>query len=212
MDWARDPQAKEHILRVHGSSCTSSIAQAVAGFQEQDHLSVATYFVGKHPNNEDIRTRFISTIAYQLGLSFPTVREDIENLVAHDPTILSRSVSSQLDTLILQPFAPFLSVPDGVVIGQYNPALIIVDGCDYLDMYTRTHIINALLGIAKQFPLRVRILLFTKSSARITTSLSLGVEDGSVMEIGFDDERSVGDIFTKIWNRIKRFTSTNGRA
>ncbi|KJA18499.1 hypothetical protein HYPSUDRAFT_98787, partial [Hypholoma sublateritium FD-334 SS-4] len=81
----------------------SSIAQAVADLQEQDDVFLATYFIIEDPENKDVRARFISTIAYQLGLSFPKVREELGNILAHDPSILSRSVAHQLDSLILQP-------------------------------------------------------------------------------------------------------------
>ncbi|KJA18503.1 hypothetical protein HYPSUDRAFT_102146, partial [Hypholoma sublateritium FD-334 SS-4] len=81
----------------------SSIAQAVATPPEQEHVFLATYFVSKNPDNASVRARFISTIAYQLGLAFPRVREQLGNIVAHDPSILSRSISHQLDSLILQP-------------------------------------------------------------------------------------------------------------
>lgn len=211
MDWIKYSQVVERILWVHGHPSTRSIAQAVADILEQDHVSLATYFVSEDPNNEEVRARFIPTIAYQLGLSFPRVREEIGNNVAHDPAILSRSVSHQLDPLILQPLAPFLSILDDVVDTQYHPALIIVDGCDYLDNHTRTCIVNALLRISQQFPLRVRILLFTKLSDRITANLTLGVQDGSVAEIGVDNDRPLVSVVGKVWNRVKSIVSMNGR-
>lgn len=206
MNWAKDPEVTEHILHVHGSSRTSTIAQAVASLQEQEHVSLATYIVSKKPNNEDVRARFIPTIAYQLGRSFPKLREEIGNIVAHDPAILSLSVSHQLDSLILQPLELFLSVP-GVVDNQLHPPLIIIDGCDYLDNYTRTCIINALLRVSQQFPLHVRILLFTKSSARITADHISGIEDGTVAEIDFRREWSLGAIVGQVWSRLKNVAS-----
>lgn len=210
-DWVKTSNVAEHTLWAHGPSCTSSIAHAIASLPEPVHAALATFFVRKDPANEDVRARFIPTIAYQLGLSFPRVREQIGNIVAHDPAILSRSVSQQLDSLILQPLAPFLSVPDGVADGQYHPAVIIVDGCDYLDSYTQRCVVDALLKLAQQFPLRVRILLFTKSLAKISTSLTSGVEDGSVTEIVIDDERSLWAILQRVCGKIRYAAWKNGR-
>lgn len=203
IDWTTDSQATEGILWVHGPLHTSAIAQVVAGLHEQDHAALATYFVSKYPDNDDVRARFISTIAYQLGLSFPRTREEISNIIAHNPAILSRSTSCQLNSLILKPLAQSLTVPGSVVDGRYNSALIIVDGCDYLDNDTQQCIVNALCRIVQQFPLRVRILLFTKSSFMLTTSLALGIENGSVTEIVFEGEHSFGVIAEQIWTRIK---------
>ena len=202
-DWATDALVTEHILWVHGISRTSTIAHVVASFQEKSHVALATYFVSKYPDNDDVRARFISTIAYQLGLSFPRTREEISNIIAHDPAILSRSTSCQLNSLILKPLAQSLTVPGSVVDGRYNSALIIVDGCDYFNDYTRKCIVNALLRIVQQFPLCVRVLLFTKSLLVMRKSLALGIDNGSVAEISFEDKHSFGAITEHIWNRLK---------
>ncbi|KJA18494.1 hypothetical protein HYPSUDRAFT_205317 [Hypholoma sublateritium FD-334 SS-4] len=223
MDWTKDSQVAEHILWVHGPLFTHTIAHAVANLQEQDHAPLATYFVGRVPDNEDVRTRFVPTIAYQLCLSFPKLREEIGTIVAHDPVVLLRSVSRQLDSLILQPLAPFLPVSEGAGNVQNHPVVIIMDGYDYLDDFTQTCVLNALFKLTQQFPLRVRILLFTESSTGISTTLTSGAENGSVMEISFDDKRLQVDdqanpylpfalraIIEHIWNMVKKVTRRNG--
>ena len=166
MDWAKDPQVAERVLWLHGS-CASAISQNIANFQQEDYGLLATYFVNKYPDNLNARARFIPTITYQLGNSFRPARKEIANIITHDRTILSRSVAHQLQTLILHPLAPFLSVPDDVTGTEHHPVLIIVDGCDYLDNYTQNCVIDALLRIWQEFPLRVRVLLSTESSAMI---------------------------------------------
>lgn len=223
-DWATASAVTEHTLWVHGSSCTSSIARAVASLQEEGRVFFATYFVSENPDNEEVRTRFIPTIAYQLGLFFPRVREELGNILAHDPSILSRSISHQLDSLILQPLAPFLKPADDEVDGQHHPVVIIVDGCDSLDDSTRTSVVNALFKCAQQFPLRVRLLLFTKLSTGLSATLISSVEDGSITEISFagkrlqvDDKASysfplnLGAILQMVWIALKTFVGKNGR-
>lgn len=187
-------------------------------------MSLAAYFVGQAPDNEDVRTRFISTIAYQLCLSFPALREQIGIIVAHDPVVLLRSVSRQLDSLILQPLAQLLSPSDSVGDIQHHPVVLIVDGYDYLDEFTQTCVVNALFKLARQFPLSVRILLFTELSAGMSTTLTSGVEDGSVMEIKIGDKRphiddkSTDDlpfglraIIEQVWNMVKNVARKNSR-
>ncbi|KJA18497.1 hypothetical protein HYPSUDRAFT_205320 [Hypholoma sublateritium FD-334 SS-4] len=215
MDWTKDSGVAEHMLWVHGPSFTHTIAHAVANLQEQEHATLVTYFVGRTPDNEDVRARFISTITYQLCLSFPKLREEIGAAVAHDPVVLLRSVARQLDSLILQPLAPFLSVSDSMGGVRHHPVVIIVDGCDSLDDFTRTCVINALFKLARQFPLRVRILLFTESSSGVSAPLTSGVDDGSVIEISFGAERpqvdnqarqylpfTLGAIIEQVWNTV----------
>ena len=154
MDWARASQVAEHIVWLHGSSHASSISEAVAKFRQRECAPLVTYFLSQTHNDIGVRARFIPTIAYQLGRLFPGAREEIRNIVAHDPAILSLSVSHQLETLILQPLSPFLSsTTDGMPNTQHDPVLIIVNECDYLDNYTQECVIDALLRISQEFPL-----------------------------------------------------------
>ncbi len=209
MNWVKDPRVTERILWVHGARCASVLSQSVANFQK-DHAVLATYFVNKNPNNLYTRSCFIATLTYQLATFFPRARQEIGRIVTQDPVILSLSVDRQLDTLILNPFEPFLSIADDVTDTPPHPVLIIVDGCDYLDNYTQQCIVDALLSILQQFPSSVRILLSTKSSAMIT-SLTPSMEHGLVAEIDFSNKRSLRSIIIKIWNKIKIVTRIPGR-
>ena len=207
MHWAKDTQVAERVLWLHGS-CASAISQNIANFQQEDHGLLATYFINKCPHNLNARARFIPTITYQLGNSFRPARKEIANIITHDRTILSRSVAHQLQTLILHPLAPFLSVPDDVTGTEHHPVLIIVDGCDYLDNYTQNCVIDALLRISQEFLLRVRVLLSTESSAMIP-SLTQSIVDGLVTEIAFSDGRFLWANIKGIWNKLRNVARIN---
>ncbi len=103
MDWLQCSQVPEHIFWVHKSP--SSIPQSIASLHQQTQSPLATYFIDKNPDNDDVRTRFVSTVAYQLGLYFSRARKEIAQAVEHNPALLSLSVSHQLESLILKPFS-----------------------------------------------------------------------------------------------------------
>ncbi len=107
-------------------------------------------FVSEGPQNKDVRIRFIPTIAFQLGLLFPSVHKKLGIAIARDPSLLSLADSSQLDSLLLQPLSDTL---DDVANVQQQPVVILVDGCDLLDKRTQTSIINALLELPQHFPI-----------------------------------------------------------
>ena len=209
-DWVNTPKVTEHALWLHGPSNKPSIAQAVAAdLQKREHVLFVTYFVGEDPENKDVRIRFIPTIAYQLGLLFPSVYEKLGITIAHDPSLLSLAVSSQLDSLLLRPLSDTLDDPADV---QHQPVVILVDGCDLLNGSTQASVINALLKLPQQFSHRVRLLLFTKSSALISTTLASSLESGLVAEVVFGGDRSrysfppnLEAIVQRIWNTVKGF-------
>ena len=93
---------------------------------------------------------------------------------------------------------------------EHHPVLIIVDGCDYLDNYTQNCVIDALLKISQEFPLRVRVIISTKSSAMIP-SLTQIIVEGLVTEIAFSDGRFLWANIKRIWNKLRNVARINGQ-
>ncbi|KAJ7858859.1 hypothetical protein B0H14DRAFT_2203586, partial [Mycena olivaceomarginata] len=62
-------------------------------------------------------------IAYQLALHLPQLRGAIAQVVERDPSIVDRSLSIQVEQLIIKPCKMHLS-------GRCEPVPIIIDGLD----------------------------------------------------------------------------------
>ena len=183
LHWIEDTSGAGNILWVHGPLCSPSIAQAVAEQQARECISLATYFFDRRPTNNKTCTEFIATIAYQLGVASPPAREYIARCVAQDPAVLSQCPSNQLNTLILQSIATILSEATNTRTSHSNHVMIIVYGCEYLGRGERTRIIDMLTICARQFPLHVRIILFTRTSAGFTQSLNPLIQQGAAAEV-----------------------------
>ncbi len=189
LDWIENTNRTENILWVHGPSYVSPIAQTVADYQRR-HVPVATFFFNENlgPDDADICSEFIATIAYQLCVASARAMDCIVNCVACDPAVLSRSPYDQLEKLVVKPIEAIISEDTGII--RSHQLFMIVDGCDYLEREGTTLIVDILVETARRFPLDVRVLLFTKSSSGITERLGPVIQQGSVIEVECDTRSS----------------------
>ncbi|KAF9035853.1 hypothetical protein BJ165DRAFT_1355329, partial [Panaeolus papilionaceus] len=107
----------------------TAVARTMAERVSANKKLVGTFIFRRGQPGRSDATRFVATLAYQLALSIPLVRPHIENQLNHDPSILQRSLSRQLDLLILEPLRKMRSQhPD--IDPTTLPNLIIADGLD----------------------------------------------------------------------------------
>ncbi|KAF8870268.1 hypothetical protein BD779DRAFT_610961 [Infundibulicybe gibba] len=126
--WARDPES--HCFWLHGPAGAgkSAIAQTFAEQCDQDNLTLgATYFFTKGSTGGPVHGTppLFPTLAYQLVLKFPGLDEHLWGAIDADQTIFKRSLSVQLEKLIVQ---PFLKLGD-----TSPPAVVVIDGLDECD-------------------------------------------------------------------------------
>ncbi|KAK7007670.1 hypothetical protein R3P38DRAFT_3212104 [Favolaschia claudopus] len=99
-------QKDSGFLWMHGPAGTgkSAIAQSFCGqLQAEGRLAGSFFFKRGHPNRQNALTLF-PTLAYQLAVVFPTFKAALAPRVARDPSLLEKSLSLQLKTLILNPY------------------------------------------------------------------------------------------------------------
>ncbi|KAF8868705.1 hypothetical protein BD779DRAFT_1459452 [Infundibulicybe gibba] len=125
--WARD--STSHCFWMNGPAGTgkSAIAHTFAEQCHQDGTLGATYFFTKGSTNGLARgpPLLFSTIAYQLMSVFPGLDEHLLAAIRADRTVLERSLSFQLDKLIIQPLLKLAITP--------SSAVVIIDGLDECD-------------------------------------------------------------------------------
>ncbi|KAJ7440603.1 hypothetical protein FB451DRAFT_1191514 [Mycena latifolia] len=110
-------QPSSRILWLHGpaSSGKSAVEQSFCQkSKEQGRLGGSFFFKRGHPSRGNAK-RLFPTIAYQLSLLLPDLKQRISRTIENDPTIVDRSLSTQLQELILDPLS------------------IIIDGLDECD-------------------------------------------------------------------------------
>ncbi|KAJ6484229.1 hypothetical protein C8R45DRAFT_297721 [Mycena sanguinolenta] len=122
-NWVLDTNSKNTVLWVYGPAGAgkSAMMQTLAHqLDDAGILGASFFFKRDHATCGNAKTLF-STIAYQLALSVPCLRTPISRLVEKDPSILVRSIETQIEKLI---FEPCRSHENG------DPVAIIVDGLD----------------------------------------------------------------------------------
>ncbi|KAJ6457897.1 hypothetical protein C8R45DRAFT_1081730 [Mycena sanguinolenta] len=122
-EWALDPHPQTTILWLYGPAGAgkSAIMQTLAGqLREARRLGGSFFFKRSHATRGNARILF-ATIAYQLALSVSWLRTAICTIVEDDPSIIGRSIATQMETLISQPSRSH---------GKRGPITIIIDGLD----------------------------------------------------------------------------------
>ncbi|KAJ6490924.1 hypothetical protein C8R45DRAFT_195205 [Mycena sanguinolenta] len=119
-------QPSSRILWLHGpaGSGKSAIAQSLCQkLKEEGCLGGSFFFKRGHPSRGNAK-RLFPTIAYQLALLLPELKQHISRAIENDPAIVDRSLSTQLQELILDPCR-------GTRLS--HPLCIIIDGLDECD-------------------------------------------------------------------------------
>jgi hypothetical protein len=148
MEWVRAPPAmRKLILWMYGpaGSGKTAIAQSIAEECARLNLLAASFFFWRTAIGRNDTSRFISTIAYQLSRFLPQVEEHLIAAIEQDPTIFSRSLSTQMRVLVIEPLkraAPSLS----------TAMFAIVDGVDECgpDGQSQSELIHLLASLVSE--------------------------------------------------------------
>ncbi|KAJ7910458.1 hypothetical protein B0H13DRAFT_2272472 [Mycena leptocephala] len=130
MDWNKDEDMSsslDHnsspILWLHGPAGAgkSAIAQTLCQkLEEEGRLGASFFFKRGHPSRGNAK-RLFATIAYQLALVLPDVNRHISQSVENNPSLVDKSLSTQLQKLIVEPCRQTTSP---------HMLVIVIDGLD----------------------------------------------------------------------------------
>ncbi|KAF9035815.1 hypothetical protein BJ165DRAFT_1305048, partial [Panaeolus papilionaceus] len=81
----------------------TAIAMTVVEWASANKKLICAFIFRRSQPGRDTEKRFITTLAYQLGIFIPLVRPFIEAEIYNDPSVLERSLTDQLERLILHP-------------------------------------------------------------------------------------------------------------
>ncbi|KAF7358362.1 hypothetical protein MVEN_00886200 [Mycena venus] len=98
------PEPSSGILWLHGpaGSGKSAVAQSLCQQLKDERRLGGSFFKRGHPSRGNAK-RLFPTIAYQLSLLHPKLRQLISDEIENDPAIVDRSLSDQLQTLVIGP-------------------------------------------------------------------------------------------------------------
>ncbi|KAJ2929199.1 hypothetical protein H1R20_g7896, partial [Candolleomyces eurysporus] len=129
MDWIKDRGGPQRLLCMTGAagSGKSALLQTTAEICQKSGTLACTYFFSASDPTRNTIEQVIPTIAYQLGRTNDTLRRWIKAAVESDPLIFSKSLRTQMSTLIVAPSQQCQGMGMNLTTLPYA---ILIDGLD----------------------------------------------------------------------------------
>ncbi|KDR86060.1 hypothetical protein GALMADRAFT_132662 [Galerina marginata CBS 339.88] len=126
-DWVRDPNPPSNALWLYGQAGAgkSAIMQTIAEFLHEflrEHYAGSFFFTGGKPKCDQGSALFC-TLAYQIAINVPGMREAVNDAMIADVTLHTKSMETQFRSLIVEPFKRCQFLP------THTPT-ILIDGLD----------------------------------------------------------------------------------
>ncbi|KAF7372844.1 NACHT domain-containing protein [Mycena sanguinolenta] len=159
-EWALESHPETTILWLFGPAGAgkSAIMQTLAG-QPQDagRLGGSFFFKRGHATRGNAKTLF-ATIAYQLALGVPWLQTSISETVEDDPSVVARSIATQIRKLISEPCRPH-HFRDSVAI--------LIDGLDECEGHDVQEEILRAIKHSYEHPISLRFIVASRPEAHI---------------------------------------------
>ena len=173
LDWISSESSASYFFWLYGPAGAgkTSILQAVAEFlyspsgsESSDQNFGGSFFFSRGKHGRDQGHFLFSTIAYQLALKVPGLRQPINRIMKLDPTLHTKSMGVQLQKLIVDAFKCLSPLPQ-------RSYLVIIDGLDECDDKTiQQSILRLLCESIRVHKLPLRFLVGSRPESHIRDS------------------------------------------
>jgi len=212
--WIRsDPDAdpETSVLWLYGAAGAgkSSIARTIAEWCDKENRLLASFFFFRGDSSRDNVKNFIPTLAYNITQTIPGSRSNITQVIQSDPLISSKSLETQFNRLILEPFmqhksyllskGPNTDVTDLMLVDPRPtltlPNVVIIDGLDEcVDQAEQVAIIRLFASVLNE-NLGWKIFIASRPEQNIRISFNRTIPQHLSTCIALNDEQdSDGDI------------------
>jgi len=204
--WGEDLEA--FILWVYGPAGAgkSAIAQTIAEMCEDEMLLLASFFFSRNDPSRSTVKPLIATIAYQITLNLPQVRDAILRAIEHDPLIFSKSLAVQVKSLIVAPLQPLADA--GYFKEPTSRRLIIIDGLDECsDPKVQQNILEVLANAQQHHRLPLVFLFASRPEQQISltfnTRLLLSITSRLALDESYLPDEDIKLFLTDKFQEIK---------
>ncbi|KAF7975491.1 hypothetical protein HWV62_9409 [Athelia sp. TMB] len=186
----------------------SAVSQTVTESCARDGTLAASFFFLRGAGGRSSISHFITTLAFQITVSVPEIKPIVEMILQRDPTILSQSITYQLQNLIFVPF---------MVLAQTNTPtsalLIVIDALD--ECNDRDLMLEFITALAHAYHasrhLRLRWLLTSRGEEHIRQSFSGTASQDATWVVQLDNFDARADIKTFLEARFSDIIRNNPR-
>lgn len=200
--WIKNPNSESGIMWMHGPTGVgkTAIAQSIAEWAHAERiLGGSFFFLRGSPEQEEARYLF-PTIAYQLALRIPGMREYINNIMSIDPTLPSKDLETQLELLIIESFKTLSPL-------FQPPLLVVIDAIDECRIPAMQEgIIRHIGRLVGTFHIPLRFLISTRSEAHIREVFDLPdfshITRRIVLDKQFEPDNDIRTVLTCGFSRI----------
>ncbi|KAJ7899413.1 hypothetical protein B0H13DRAFT_1622773, partial [Mycena leptocephala] len=159
--WSFKTDFRSGVLWLHGPAGAgkSAIAQSFCQkLEAEGRLGASFFFKRRHPSRGS-GNRLFPTITYQLALYSPELKQPISQIIEHNPSIIDRALSTQLQKLIIGPCRQNL---------RSRTLVIVIDGLDECEgQDIQQQVICAISSVMNQGPLPLRFFVTSRPEPHI---------------------------------------------
>ncbi|KDR78117.1 hypothetical protein GALMADRAFT_1302261 [Galerina marginata CBS 339.88] len=196
MDWIEDDQKTTFIKWVNGPAGAgkSAISQEIAGLCHESGCLAASFFWSRSAAGRNNKDRLVASLAYQLVISIPQIRDRVEEAVETDPSFFTRSLEAQIESLIIRPLetlsVDYLQIP----VDSGGPKVIILDGLDECGTPAdQQYILRVISNSIPKFPIPLFFLIASRPEQAIRNSFHNAPLLDITARLTLDDKYSPDD-------------------
>ncbi|KAF8987941.1 hypothetical protein BDQ17DRAFT_1483161 [Cyathus striatus] len=188
MSWINSDNEATRIMWLYGPAGAgkSAISQTTAEECYNEGKLAASYFFSKFGARQNKKDGLVATIAYQLCVSVPAMKEHIIKNIEINLNIFKTNIRVQMQALVVEPFKLMNSEHSTCS----TPRLIIIDGLD--ECQTRKDQAEIIEAIAKSLSLIdsasfLRFLLVSRPEVEIRRAFNMERIASSCTHLALDD-------------------------
>ena len=170
LDWIHNDSTAFPFFWLYGApgvgktAILQAIAEVLCSPSGSDEKFGGSFFFSRGKNGRDQSHFLFSTLAYQLALKVPGLRQHVNRIMEANPELHTKSMAVQLQTLIVDSFRCLSPLPQ-------RSYLVIIDGLDECqDMANQQSILRLLCDTITVHKIPLRFLIGSRPESHIRVS------------------------------------------
>ena len=190
MDWISDPDNLKLFLWIYGPAGggKSAIAQTIADMCAAAGSLAASFFFSRTVVGRKDFNQLIPTLAYQLALYIPEIREYVSLVVERDPAVFSRTLATQMQILIIHPLNAAAEDPLKKESMEKRKNVVVLDGLDECgDDRSQREVLDVLSAQVRLLAVPILFLITSRPEQQIRVAFSKQELESQTLTISLDE-------------------------